>query len=109
MAFIITVISAFSDVLETGSCTPLIRRTSAAVHDPETGVWLDLEIAYNGCFQVSSYGFIFVRATVTQNGVYNAKDILKIRTSKNMNEIISQKAKLNVYSVCTLPNECVII
>ncbi|XP_022667028.1 testis-expressed protein 2-like isoform X2 [Varroa destructor] len=36
-----------------GARTPLIRRTSAAVHCPDTGVWLDLEVAYNGCFQVT--------------------------------------------------------
>ncbi|OQR68177.1 testis-expressed sequence 2 protein-like, partial [Tropilaelaps mercedesae] len=39
--------------IDLGSCTPLIRRTSAAVHCPETGVWFDLEIVYNGCFQAT--------------------------------------------------------
>ena len=37
----------------TGERIPLIRRTSAAVHCPNTGVWLDVELAYNGSFQVT--------------------------------------------------------
>ncbi|XP_028968882.1 testis-expressed protein 2 [Galendromus occidentalis] len=39
--------------IDLGESIPLIRRTSSAVHCPNTGVWLDLELAYNGNFQVT--------------------------------------------------------